>query len=812
MSSWSQTRRPVCAFFLRASAIAALAAACAWSLGAQTTLVNDGFEDGTTQGWFSFGPATVANTTADAHTGTHSLSVTNRGASYAGPGLDLTSRLTPGATYQISVWVKLQPNQSVSSLALNMTMKRTPSGGSAQYDGVATVTATDSSWVQLSGQYTFGGSVSNLTIYIQNANGSDPLESFYIDDFVVEETAAPPNPGSQDNSGITTGFEDGTTDGWTPRIGNEVLTVVSGIAHSGNYSLEVSNRTAPYDGAKISVANKMYNGSQYQVTVWAMLTPGESPTQLRVSLQVTLNGNTNYYTVVPNTTVSANGWTELTATYNMASNYDSAYLYVESNEPSGQSSYVSFYIDDFSLVYIPPVTIQANIPSVYQTLSYYFPVGAAVLPDDITGVHSQLLVMHFNDITSENDMKWDATEPSENNYSFTNADAEVAFAKANNMLVRGHNLCWDQQNPAWLFEDENGQPLQPGPATRQLLIQRLQNHINTLVSHFGNAIYVWDVVNEPIDPTQPDGLKHDNWYNLLGPDYIEIALQAARAAAPPGTKLFINQYSTTDPAYQAALYNLAARLIGEGVPLDGIGHEMHNNVQYPSPQAIAQAVNTFSQLGLDNEITELDMSVYTNSTSSYGSYSAITPELIAQQGYLYRDYFNEFRSLRGKISSVTFWGIGDDETWLDSFPISRPDAPLLFDTKLQAKPAYWGIVDPSQLPGASLTAHLTGKSGPSNARVWTIALSNPGPGTAYGAQISGFTLTQTYGAACTPVVTPPSGFPVNLGDLASGASASAGFTIDFSACATTARFTLNVPYSSTGGTNTGALIIGNQIR
>ncbi|MGH9582352.1 MAG: endo-1,4-beta-xylanase, partial [Bryobacteraceae bacterium] len=656
--------------------------------------------------------------------------------------------------------------------------------------------------------YSFADSVSGLTLYIQNANGGDPLESFYIDDFVLTETAGPPNPGTQDNSGISTGFEDNTTDGWSPRIGDETLTVTSGIAHTGNYSLEVSGRKHAYEGAQISAANKMYNGSQYQVTVWAMLTPGESPTQLRVSLQVKLSGNTNYYTVAPNTTVTAGKWTELTATYNMASGYDSAYLYVESNESA--APYVSYYIDDFSLVYIPPVQIQANIPSVYQTLASYFPVGAAILPDDISGPHAQLLVKHFNDITSENDMKWDATEPTEGHFTFTKADAEVKFAQANGMLIRGHNLVWNQQIPAWVFEDASGNPLQPGSDTRALLIQRLQNHIQNVVGHYGSAIYAWDVVNEPIDPNQPDGLQHNQWYKLLGPDYIEIALEAARAAAPTSTKLFINQFSTTDPAYQAALYNLVTRLIGEGIPIDGIGHEMHSNIAYPPPQAIVQAVNTFAQLGLDNEITELDMSVYTNNTDSY---TTVPPEILALQGYRYRDYFQALRSLKGKISSVTFWGLADDETWLDSFPITRLDMPLLFDTKLQAKPAYWGIVDPSQLPGAGLTAGLTGKSGTLHARIWTITLNNPGPGIAYASQIAGFTLQpQSTNPGCHPTLTSPTAFPVGLGDLASGASASASFTIDLSGCAVWSRFKLTLPYNSTSGANTGTLILGNQFR
>ncbi len=155
--------------------------------------------------------------------------------------------------------------------------------------------------------------------------------------------------------------------------------------------------------------------------------------------------------------------------------------------------------------------------------------------------------------------------------------------------------------------------------------------------------------------------------------------------------------------------------------------------------------------------------------------------------------------------------MADDDTWLDSFPINRLDLPLPFDTKLQAKPAYWGIVDPTQLPGFGLAFTISSKTGPQNARVWTLTATNGSSGTAYGTQINGFTLTQVAGAACTPVITPPSSYPVALGDIPSSNSASAAFTIDFSGCAGLARFALNMPWSS-ATYNTGTFALGNEFR
>ena len=149
-----------------------------------------------------------------------------------------------------------------------------------------------------------------------------------------------------------------------------------------------------------------------------------------------------------------------------------------------------------------------------------------------------------------------------------------------------------------------------------------------------------------------------------------------------------------------------------------------------------------------------------------------------------------------KISAVTLWGMADDDTWLDSFPVNRTDYPLPFDMNLQAKPAYWGIVDPTQLPGYGMTFAASNNSGVLNTRVWTLTATNGSVGTAYATQINGLTLTQTAGAACTPVITPPSAYPIVLGDIPANGSASASFSIDFTGCADLATFTVSAPWSS----------------
>jgi endo-1,4-beta-xylanase len=202
------------------------------------------------------------------------------------------------------------------------------------------------------------------------------------------------------------------------------------------------------------------------------------------------------------------------------------------------------------------------------------------------------------------------------------------------------------------------------------------------------------VVNEIIDPSQPDGFRRSLWYQICGTEYIDKAFQVAHEVAP-GAKLYINDFDTTNPTKRSFLLSLVQNLKSRGIPVNGVGHQMHMNIDSPSTSAVTDTINMFSAIpGIDNQITEMDISVYNNGTQIY---QEVPPEVLFKQGRRYRDMFDAFRQLTGKISSVTLWGQADDHTWLSTFPITRLEAPLLFNDLLQAKPAYWGIVDPQQL-------------------------------------------------------------------------------------------------------------------
>ncbi|HEY3707016.1 MAG TPA: endo-1,4-beta-xylanase, partial [Terracidiphilus sp.] len=327
-----------------------------------------------------------------------------------------------------------------------------------------------------------------------------------------------------------------------------------------------------------------------------------------------------------------------------------------------------------------------------------------------------------------------------------------------------------------------------------LVTANIQEHIQSEVTHFGNKVGVWDVVNEPLDPSQPDCLVHGPFYNVLGKYYLDVALKAARQAAP-GAKLFINDYSTTDPNRLACLVKVVNDLRSRNVPLDGVGHEMHNAINYPSVPAMVNAINTVADLGIDQEVTEFDLSVYNagDTKTNYGL--NVPPSVLAKQGWLYANTFDAFRNLKGKLSRVTIWGMADDDTWLDSFPVSRTDYPLPFDMSLQAKPAYWGIVDETKLPGYGMALSSTISAGTRDTRTVTLTATNGDAGTAWASQLNNFTLTQISGPSCTPKITTPS-FPIILGDLPASGSASVSFTVSIVGCNPNARWTLTVPWSA----------------
>lgn len=274
----------------------------------------------------------------------------------------------------------------------------------------------------------------------------------------------------------------------------------------------------------------------------------------------------------------------------------------------------------------------------------------------------------FNQVTAENAMKWDATEPSDNNYTFTGADQVVAFAQQNNQVVHGHTLVWHSQTPGWV------QSL--GAAAMRTA---MQDHIATVIGRYAAnpAVQSWDVVNEVFDDN--GNLRNSFWLQTLGQSYIADAFRYARAA-DPDARLCINDYNVEGiNAKSTAMYNLVQTLRSQGVPVDCVGFQAHLAVQYGFPGQVQQNVQRFADLGVQVRFTELDVRIVLPADSA---------EISTQNAY-YTSIVNACLAVTA-CAGITIWGFTDRYSWVPDTFAGQGQA-LIYDTNYQPKPAYTAI-------------------------------------------------------------------------------------------------------------------------
>lgn len=323
----------------------------------------------------------------------------------------------------------------------------------------------------------------------------------------------------------------------------------------------------------------------------------------------------------------------------------------------------------------------------------YFPIGVAVSPRALQTDEAGLIVQQFNSVTAENAMKMGPIHPRENVYSWRDADSIAAFAKRNNLKLRGHTLCWHNQVGRWFFVDSAGKNV-----SRELLLQRLRDHIHTVVKRYKGIIYVWDVVNEAISDKKDEYLRPSLWLQIIGEDYIAKAFEYAHEADPTAL-LFYNDYNVINPVKREKIHKLVKGLMNKGIPIHGVGIQGHWSIYEPSEQTLIETLEKFRDLGLKVHVTELDISVYPKEHSRRerkpeDADDKFTEEQDKKQAEMYEMIFRVFRKYKDVVSAVTFWNISDRHSWLDNFPVpGRKDYPLLFDKDLKPKNAYWKVVN-----------------------------------------------------------------------------------------------------------------------
>ncbi len=515
------------------------------------------------------------------------------------------------------------------------------------------------------------------------------------------------------NIAVNGDVENGTTN-WGTR-GDATIVRSTADRYAGNASLFVSGRTAYWHGATFNVG-ALTAGNTYEVAAWVKLAPGELPETVKITGKLVDDADTatyNEYTEIASAQVSADGWTLLRGTYTPSGTTPFESFIVESVDGSVN---VSFFVDNFSVAgevdEEPEVPVGTGLSSLVD-----FPIGVAVAAgsgaaDIFTNTARQNIVREdFSQIVAENIMKMSYMY-SGSNFSFTNADRLANWAASNGKSLHGHALVWhpSYQLPSWAT-DSNAN-----------FRRDFERHIDTVAAHFAGKVKSWDVVNEALfDAADDDGRGSANGYRqsvfyrqYAGPGFIDEAFRRARAA-DPAAELYYNDFNTEENGTKTtALVNLVQRLLTNGVPIDGVGFQMHVMNDYPSIANIRASLQKVVDLSptLKIKISELDVRLNNpydgNSNNDYKNRSdcATSCAGLDRQKARYKEIIQAYLDIvpPARRGGVVVWGIADPDSWFYTHQ-NLPDWPLLFNDSLQKKPAYQGVAEAlSTVPRSSSSA------------------------------------------------------------------------------------------------------------
>ena len=325
-----------------------------------------------------------------------------------------------------------------------------------------------------------------------------------------------------------------------------------------------------------------------------------------------------------------------------------------------------------------------------------FYIGAAIGTNKVRSNDASVLAVleeHFNSISPENLLKWQSVHPRLGEFNFKDADAFVAMGEKINGFIVGHTLVWHNQTPKWVYQGEDGSAL-----GKTELLARMEDHIEQVMGRYKGRIQGWDVVNEAF--TDDGKFRNSEWFSAAGADFIKRAFQKA-SEVDPTAELYYNDYNMWKPAKVEAAIALAKGMRSEGIKIDGIGMQGHYGLTRPSLDQIERSINKIHDAGFTVMITEFDIDVLPNPSNRQGAdiddnfgydntfdpYKEGLPDSVKEKlAARYKAIFQLFHSHREKISRVTLWGIRDQDSWLNNWPIrGRTAYPLLFDKDYQTK-------------------------------------------------------------------------------------------------------------------------------
>jgi len=348
-----------------------------------------------------------------------------------------------------------------------------------------------------------------------------------------------------------------------------------------------------------------------------------------------------------------------------------------------------------------PETKDGSIKDAYEGK---FLIGVALNTSQVDGSDTlalPLIEKHFNSVVAENCMKSEKIQPKQGEFTFDDADKFIAFAEARNMFVIGHCLVWHSQAPGWFFVDSQGKDV-----SRDTLVARMKTHIQTVVSRYKGRVHGWDVVNEAFED---DGqYRQSKFYQIIGPEYIDLAFKFANEA-DPDAELYYNDYSMAKPGRRDAVVKLVTDLKQKGIRIDAVGMQGHITLDYPLFTDYEKSIVAFAKTGVQIMVSELDITVLPNPfentsadialnaqyTKEMNPYPNGMPDSISQA--LTDRYINLFSLLlkyKENVSRVTLWGLTDNQSWRNDWPIAgRVDYPLLFNRDYRPKPLVDKLIE-----------------------------------------------------------------------------------------------------------------------
>ena len=318
-----------------------------------------------------------------------------------------------------------------------------------------------------------------------------------------------------------------------------------------------------------------------------------------------------------------------------------------------------------------------------------FPIGTAIrigtLSKDIE--LQKLQIQNFNSITSASDMKMNKIMPSEGVFYWDRIDSIVNYAETNNQRLFGHNLIWHSSTPKWVEEKASKDSL--------WLDSFMKEYITTYVGRYKGKVAAWDVVNEGLE-SAGGAIRQTMWYKAMGKDYIAKAFTYAHEA-DPNAILFYNDFNIErDTVKLNATLNLVKELRSQGVPISGIGFQMHIRMDIPD-EVIAYSLKKASETGLQIHLSEVDIIFNTHDDTQNGgiqTYNELTDEMKKAQAEKYKSLVKMYRSIVPKDQQygITFWDFTDRDTWINGF-FNMKDWPTIYDENLKPKPAYFGVLE-----------------------------------------------------------------------------------------------------------------------